>query len=75
MSTVYRRSPYKKRWEETFKETLENKELSIGEMAGILDVRRETISRWVSYFEIGGLLKTRFDGIKKMVRINEKKSD
>jgi DNA-binding transcriptional ArsR family regulator len=57
-------------WEKQFKHVLDDcKELSIGGLAKELKVRPETISRWVNYFELDGLLKSRFDGLERKVSL------
>jgi len=55
---------------EVFRDVLKGKELSIGKIAKEMAVRRETVSRWVSFFEMEGFLSTHFNGLKKMVRLN-----
>lgn len=66
---IYIRNKSIENRKEIFKKILKRKELSIGEIADKLDVRRETVSRWVSFFEMEGFLKTRFNGLKKLVSL------
>ncbi|MBU4501307.1 MAG: helix-turn-helix domain-containing protein [Nanoarchaeota archaeon] len=65
--------PFKLYWKKQFTSALKGKTLSITELSRKLDVRPETISRWVNYFEAEKFVKTKFDGLKRMVSINEKK--
>jgi transposase len=67
---VSKNQPFVIQWKERFKETLKDREMSISEISEILSVRCETVSRWVNYFEMEGLLISRFNGLKRMVSLN-----
>lgn len=65
-----KRKPYLEQWKDDFKRTLTgNRELSISEIAERLETRPETVSRWVAILELDGFLKTRVNGLKRMVKI------